>query len=143
MLIARAAQRQRCGDASRAGADDDDRFRLHVCGVRCIARARQLSPHENAPVLLIDLPAIEWIERRSAFYRARFKVEAGVVPWTANGSVDQQAVDEVAMVVSAQRSNRKVLVAALDDEDLLGADTADEPGALVGVCRRYTQLQVR
>jgi hypothetical protein len=103
---------------------------------------RQLSPHENAPVLLIDLPAFERIERRASFHRAGFQVEAGVVPRASNRPVDEQAFDERAVVVSAQCRNCKVLVAALDDEDLLCADTADELRASIELARRDSQFQV-
>jgi hypothetical protein len=49
----------------------------------------------------------------------------------------------VAVVMSAKRSDCKVFMAALDDEDLLFADLADEHRLSVEVRRGYSQFQVR
>src|SRR5206468_8396986 len=98
---------------------------------------------EDDPVAgSIDAPARNRIERRRPHWFAGAQAETGVVPWTADRVVDDEAVGERSLVVSAMRADGEDLVARFDDEHFLFADSSADEASRTKFSDRNTLSEV-
>ena len=143
-LVLLAPQPLGGGKAGRTAADDDDflgRFaRRFAAQLRC--RLVALLSHEDLAVALLDRPAGDRAQGRSAQGFARAQVEAGVMPGTAHGVADHEPVDERTVVMRAIGPDREHLRPAAHQQNLLVADMADQLAAIGKRAERNALRQI-
>ena len=123
------------GVAGGATADDHDRLRHPGASrtVVAVPRRASFSPTYDAPVPLLDAPAGDRVERRSAQGLAGAQAEARVMPGTTNRIADQQPVRERGAVVRAEGTDREQFLPAPRENHRLAAHVPGEHPAVADV----------
>jgi hypothetical protein len=80
-----------------------------------LLRLRALLADKDLAIALFDAPRVDWTERRGAQGFASAKIKAGVVPGTSHRIVDNEALRERTIVVSALSADRENVSAAAHD----------------------------
>ena len=94
------------------------------------ARRRLLSRDEHTTIPLDDRVARNRVERRCPQSFARAKAEAGVVPGTADGVVDDEPLGQGPAVVAARRADRRDRIGAADQDDRTAPDVTEQGNAV-------------
>ena len=126
-LIIAPAQHLGCGKTGGAAANDHDlpgRWRRRPFAARLWLL--ELVGDKDAPVALVHLPARDRAQGRRPHRLSAAQIEAGVMPGTAHGVADDQAVRQRAMIMRAMGVDREHLAAAADQQNLVAADVAQE-----------------
>jgi hypothetical protein len=106
-----------------------------------------LVAHKDPAIALLDIPGIERTKGRRANRFAGTQIEAGMMPGTSDGTVNDQAVHERAMVVTAMRPYREDLRSLAHQQNLVVTDMADQlvilEGAGVDALRQIGSARLR
>src|SRR5258706_16258255 len=110
-LVAFARELFCSSKARRSSPHDHDPFWCSVLstGATFWVWAGALFAHENLAVMFVDGPALEGRESRCTECFACANIKARVMPGTANGVLDHEAIDERAVIVCAVSSNSENL----------------------------------
>ena len=100
-----------------------------------------LAEHEQAVTPPLDIPASDRVERRCGQGLAGTQAEAGVMPRTAHGVPDQQALGERAAVVRARRTDREHFIAAPSQQHRFALGVAQQHLAVFQVGGRNSVTQ--
>src|SRR5205823_1724575 len=98
-----------CGKSRRATADDHDPAGRIGGALHLRLGLFALSPHEDAIVLLLDLPDRDRTERRCPDGLAGTQVETGVMPGTTHALAGHEAFGERPVIMAAMRADRENL----------------------------------
>lgn len=82
--------------------------------------------HKDQAIALFDLPAGKRIESRRAQRLATAKIEAGMVPGTTDGAVDDQAIGQRPVIVGAMGADGEDLAIPPHQQNLVFADAAGQ-----------------
>src|SRR3984893_14734288 len=82
-------------------------------------------PDIDCPVLLLDTPARDWVQRRRAQRLSGTQAETGVVPGTADSVLDEDPLGERTVVVSAFGADREQLLTATRQQHCESAPNRD------------------
>jgi hypothetical protein len=93
-------------------------------------RPLALSADKDPTIALLDFPDVERIEGGSADRFAGAQIEAGVMPWTTHGAVNDKPVDKRSVIVAAVRIYRKNLGTFTDQQNLPITDMAHQLAVL-------------
>jgi hypothetical protein len=145
-LVALPAKPLRCGVARGARADDHHRRRVGrdfaVWRGRKLACGK-LAGDEEHPVALLDSPASDGVERRSAQRLAGAEAEAGVMPGAAHRVADAQPLPEWAAVMGTGGPDGEDVVAVSGDEHRLSLYVAREHSPVGKLGQRDAATEVR
>ena len=134
------------GEARRPAADDHDLRRRSVLRHSASSRYRRwrflLGAHEDLAVAHFGRPARDRAERRSVQGFPGPQAEARVVPRTANGVVDHDALRQRAAVMRTRGADREELIAAAREQHGFVSDMAGEHLAVGQLLHCDTQGQV-
>ena len=107
-----------------AAAEPAGRRRIFAC------RPRKPLADERLVAHALDAPAGERIERRRAQRFAGAKGKARVMPWTADGVTDDQAVGKRPVIMRAERADRVERVAASNQNRVFRVDASADEAAI-------------
>src|SRR2546426_2505179 len=128
----------------RAGAHDPDRP-WSVPTWRPAPHAARASPFagdKRGAVAPRHRVTRDRVQRRCSQSLPGAETEAGVVPWTADGVVDDETVGERAPIVAARRADGEDVLAAPHEDDLLAIDMALDGDAVRERVHRETGPEI-
>jgi hypothetical protein len=95
-----------------------------------LLRLSALLGDKDLAIPLFDAPRVDWTERRGAQGLASAKIKTGVMPGTSHRIVDNEALRERTIVVSALSADREQVGAAAHEQNRVLSDMADQLGAI-------------
>jgi len=127
--VALAPQHLGRGISPGTTADDNDRLRPRIRTCRP-SGGLKLFPDINRPLVLLDPPARDRIERWRMQRLPAAQAEAGVVPWAADGVGDEDPLGERTVIMGTLRPDGEQRAAVAREHHRFARDLPQDHAAL-------------
>jgi hypothetical protein len=98
--------------------------------------------HRDHPIALLDVPARNWVDGWSLESLTRTQIKTGVMPRTADGATDDQALGEGPVIVRAMWRDGEDFLTRPHQENLLVANMTDERSLIRQISEGYATGEI-